>query len=120
MGLMKRWIIRSFFIGLLLLCVGGWVGSYKYASNITYEGWRRHASGYFDARSIWGKLHVDYAAHVFAGGFEDKDYWQISEGLRFHSYPAYLPDEVFTYGSGIHHFVGFGLRLGVIADPKVW
>ena len=26
-----RWIIRSFFVGLLLLFVGGWVGSYKYS-----------------------------------------------------------------------------------------
>ena len=25
---MTRWIIRIFFVGLLLLCVGGWVVSY--------------------------------------------------------------------------------------------
>ena len=34
---MKRWIIRSFFIGLLLLCVGGWGLSYVYDDFFGYE-----------------------------------------------------------------------------------
>jgi len=34
--MLLRWIIRSFFIALLLLCVGGWVGSYKYDCSISY------------------------------------------------------------------------------------
>ena len=38
---MKRWIIRSFFIGLLLLCVSGWVGSYPF-------------SVYYTAKRCWG------------------------------------------------------------------
>ena|ERR1035437_4023277 len=33
---MKRWIIRSLFVGLLLLFVGGWVESYQYEFGITY------------------------------------------------------------------------------------
>src|ERR1035437_5317203 len=33
---MKRWIIRSFFIGLLLLCVGGWVWRAYYDGTFQY------------------------------------------------------------------------------------
>src|ERR1035437_1807912 len=33
---MKRWIIRSFFIGLLLLFGGGWAVSYKFGWEIRY------------------------------------------------------------------------------------
>ncbi len=32
----RRWIIRSFFIGLLLLCVGGWVYSGTHTGEINY------------------------------------------------------------------------------------
>jgi hypothetical protein len=38
----RRWIIRSFFIGLLVLCVGGWVGSYWFGwgiSSSAQEAW---------------------------------------------------------------------------------
>src|ERR1035437_8471838 len=35
---MKRWIIRSFFIGLLLLCMIGWAWSYKYSLSVSYNG----------------------------------------------------------------------------------
>ena len=34
---MKRWIIRSFFIGLLLLCVGGWRWSYFFCESLAYQ-----------------------------------------------------------------------------------
>src|ERR1035437_5075232 len=35
---MKRWIIRSFFIGLLLLCVSGWITSILHDWDIEYRG----------------------------------------------------------------------------------
>src|SRR4051812_7154057 len=35
---MKRWIIRSFFIWVLLLCTVAWVGSYVRAALVLYNG----------------------------------------------------------------------------------
>ena len=34
----KRWIIRSFFISLLVFCVGAWVGSYSQYACVQYIG----------------------------------------------------------------------------------
>ena len=33
----RRWILRSFFLGLLLLCGAGWVASYTYTPLAMYS-----------------------------------------------------------------------------------
>jgi hypothetical protein len=39
--MLHRWIIRSFFIGLCVVCVGIWTGSYFQAVNVEYTGLER-------------------------------------------------------------------------------
>ena len=42
---MKRCIIRSLFIGLLLLCLGWWALSHRHVVDVHYQG-----------RNLWGML----------------------------------------------------------------
>ena len=55
---MKRWIIRSFFIGLLLLFVGGWAWSYHTESNINYGG-----RNFWEATCNWGNFSLGWISY---------------------------------------------------------
>jgi hypothetical protein len=56
----RRWIIRNFFIGLLLLCVGGWVWSAAHYSWITFY----HGGKNLDFSSKWGVVRVVWSENV--------------------------------------------------------
>jgi len=70
----RRWIIRSFFIGLLLLCVGGWMVSYKYDWTVLFT-----ASNQWIMRSHWGKIDLIWEKHPV---------WPYRKGWHFWSAPA--------------------------------
>jgi len=77
---MKRWIIRSFFIGLLLLCQGAWWLSLDCCRSVRYGG--RNIWG---VECSWGEIHL---------GWEKNDAgwkgWQINtEFAQDDSYPAF-------------------------------
>ena len=52
---MKRWIIRSLFIGLLLLCVGGYGFSYIRGCEVADT-----FNKVWGVQSGWGKLHLSW------------------------------------------------------------
>src|ERR1035437_9628380 len=97
----RRWIIRSFFIGLLLLCVGGWVWSYKYGWIFRYS---RHNGG--SVRSHWGKIHLTWM----------DDSWAPFPTERWHIYPAdaAIDANYIKYihnGHYSHHCLGFFITI---------
>ena len=52
---MKRWIIRSFFIALLLLFVGGWVVSYRSGYGLRYIN-----HNIWIMEGNWGKVNLEW------------------------------------------------------------
>jgi len=56
---MKRWIIRSFFIGLLLLFVGGWILSYKWSWDLSHQGYN-----FWSVGCVWGTCEINWWGHV--------------------------------------------------------
>jgi hypothetical protein len=94
----RRWIIRSFFIGLLVLCVGGWVGSYWDAGEITYSG-----RNVWYAAFHWGKLHLMWAY----------DPARANGGWDAFTRPASADtDAALIAGYGGHYYLGFFLKIG--------
>jgi hypothetical protein len=96
---MKRWIIRSFFIGLLLIVIGAWVRRYQYSSSIRYS-----RENYWDAASSGGRVHLGWvrqtANTVYPPGFMCFDLRQKNvqtDADRERFYDAF-------------YFLGFGLH----------
>ena len=79
---MKRWIIRSFFIGLLLLCVGGWATSYASWWDIEYHD-NLPTTFTWAVGSSWGRL------------------WIIRKHDVYSYFGGYLPRELETYMSSV-------------------
>ena len=98
---MKRWIIRSFFIGVLLLCVGQWVASYQYDWSIGYQGRNQ-----WSVECLWGKLHVEWWDASWT-------YLVERNGWSVHACPAYVtPDSTFIARfDGGHYCLGFLISL---------
>ena len=97
---MKCWIIRSFFIGLLLLCVGEWGLSYKYWRGITYVDHEWH---FWEAHCNWGQIHLNWYKIVSS-----------EFGWKVVAFPAESGDanDLF-YGHSYH--LGFGF-----VNEKMW
>jgi hypothetical protein len=116
----RRWIIRGFFISLLLLCVGGWVWSSKLGLEIGYCG--GHTS---DVPDMWeyrvdcvrGEIVFGWLEHFdstqplgwsFRGSNPNSIYWhedgdfylgflyQSSYGLLQIAIPFYFPTTIST------------------------
>ena len=115
---MKRWIIRSFFIGLLLLFVGGWVGSYRYSWLIAHQNQDLVSiPGYeyvsvLGVRCNWGKIqltywHADPASqpNLYPTFFEG-DGWLVHAES---SHP--LLDSAFVGQFNSDYFLGFFIEL---------
>ena len=91
---MKRWIIRSFFIGLLLLCMGGWVVTAKYQCFIAY----RHGGHAIDCNLYLGVICV-----VFVSSATGPTGWDHFVICLPHA--RFWPPELFW---DHHMFWGFG------------
>ena len=63
---MKRWIIRSFLIMLLLLFVGGWLWSYKGLVRLEYEP--SHSRTSISMENFGGKIHFAWFDRRGHGG----------------------------------------------------
>jgi hypothetical protein len=103
---MKRWIIRTFFIGLLLLFAGGWVGSYKYGWEVGYrnnntwvlevnrgridldwwDSFNIHEEQGWYGRSAYAQVPINYD-HL---GF----FWMNEAGIIWLSIPFWFPTTV--------------------------
>jgi len=92
--MIRRWIIRSFFIGLLLLCVGGWLSSYYcpiegvYHKTCTLACWTSNGYlwvGYSNPGNDYGTFVRVYRPVKLPGG-KDLDaimYYRIHHSLGF-------------------------------------
>jgi hypothetical protein len=60
----RRWIIRCFFIGLLVLCAGGWGWSYRYAWGIGYSG-----HSYWAVECARGEIYLVWVRDSVTRGF---------------------------------------------------
>jgi hypothetical protein len=49
----RRWIIRTLFIGLLLVCMVGWGGSYRYHCDLIH-----HGRNSWNVLLNWGKVNL--------------------------------------------------------------
>src|ERR1035437_2090548 len=80
---MKRWIIRSFFVGLLLLLVLVWGLSYLYVAYVEYE-----------TRSLWkvesftGYAKLEWRRYSGGGDFHDVDRGWLTSSYRYTSSSA--------------------------------
>ena len=80
---MKRWIIRSFFIGVLLLFMLVWTASYFYVVYVEYE-----------TRSLWkvesftGYAKLEWRRYSGGGDFHDVDRGWITSSYRYTSSSA--------------------------------
>src|ERR1035437_2935134 len=92
---MKRWIIRSFLIGLLLLCVGGWVGSYWCGWIIRYSNPRVGHFVLWDAESFCGKIYLWHSVYTTS-----------AEGWHFYTWRPKSFNEKYH---GMHEGGGFGI-----------
>ena len=77
---MKRWIIRSFFIGLLLLCVGGWLVSFKVGWVVGYNNVHNHNE--YEMVVHWGKIRFSFLDGHHAVAF-------VPDGWFQDTFPAY-------------------------------
>ena len=75
---MKRWIVRSFFIGLLLLSIGGWALSHKY--HLLVES--RSPERIRDAL-IW-RGEFRYLSAYWTDVFDHEWRWEFSEDFWRH------------------------------------
>ena len=105
---MKRWIIRSFFIGLLLLCVGGWAGSTASMAAVSY-GW---AHRHIVVGTTWGCVLLAWGDDAYMG---DEVGWRCEFGhadtVRFFPPGDELGD--FHLGFGYGGISNHMRRLGV-------
>ncbi len=109
---MKRWIIRSFFIGLLLLCVGGWIASYVRLARVSYMG-----EGLWTLESVNGQVALmrwpDYREKY--NWQNDKPTWRcfstISSGELHSELGDYRED---------WYFLGFGFLWNDPYQPGRW
>ena len=93
--MIKRWLFRSFFIGLLVLCVGAWVISRWWTSEFTYLGTSYDGATLADGRIGFGQNH---SPSTFRTGWHQdfrpnvRGYWSVSDlspnlhGLGFSCY----------------------------------
>jgi hypothetical protein len=100
--MVRRWIIRSFFIGLCVVCVGVWVGSYF------QEAWLEHIGPTGNAlfRIFPGSLDFDCLRSSHFSG----DQWDWNHG------PSRMTFFQWYYHSMDHHFLGFAYQRQV--DPR--
>ena len=94
---MTRWMIRSFFIGLLLLCVGGWIASYKYRWTIFSRD-----RNFWSMSCTCGRLHL--AKYQPNWVFKD---W----GVYTSPADAELDSAFFAQSHG-HYLLGFIMSTG--------
>src|SRR5690348_11346153 len=100
---MKRWITRSFFIGLLLLCMGGWVSSPYYGFGV------RHTSVVTPGSPvhIWRLRTNEEGVNLSISTMENhqlmtrRGYWSYK--IERNSHVAVPPDS----GENRSHFLGF-------------
>src|ERR1035437_8685370 len=108
---MKRWCIRSVFVGLLLLCVGGWGWSYKYGWVINYD----YGRGLSTLESVWGEIHLCwYDTSVSQSTGMPFDPMPKGEGFSASSFPC---DASFDSGRADHYRLGFVVSNDWIAIP---
>src|ERR1035437_9638047 len=74
---LKRWMIRSFFIGLLLLCVGGWGVSYAFEAMLLYVD--KTTSWNCDLELSEGRCYLN----VSSGDWPDVEGWLLLYG-KYH------------------------------------
>ena len=78
---MKRWIIRSFFIVLLLVSVGVWVWSVDCCQIVKYCG----PNNIWGIECCWGEIHIGWEKNCW-----DLRGWEIcTETAQDDSYPAF-------------------------------
>jgi hypothetical protein len=98
-----RWIIRSFFIGLLLLCLGSWLSSYLFQETLSYH--REHSTRLYRVTLVAGTCaFYSEVAELHLDGFFDG--WE-------HQQSKYDGDNTLWVG---HQFqlLGFGVSYELI------
>ena len=97
---MKRRIILSFFIGLLLLFVGEWVGSYKCWLEIDFQYSNQWNVGCF--RGKVNLLWIDKLSFIHS---------LYKQGVYVHAgpAPALIDGEAYSSYYGAFHYMGFSI-----------
>ena len=93
--MIKCWIIRSFFIGVLLVCVVVWVGSYFRSAGIAFNGAHRLAA--LDAD--WGEVHITDVASARGGSVLSPFYCGQASPAPVQTWLKYMS----------YHFLGFAV-----------
>src|ERR1035437_7952304 len=115
---MKRWIIRSFFIALLLLFVGGWVVSYQYNWGFGHEGPNSWFAGVY-----FGKLSLAWSHYRITWSHQQTDFIARQDKWFVGGRPLTASDsEVVDYINS-HSILGFAISRrdnGLLADIPFW
>jgi hypothetical protein len=97
--MVRRWLVRSFFLALLFLCVGIWAGSYWQITQISY--WRESAAG--ASVGIWRGKAVFYSYFCI----RDVDNGPVPKWSIYFNPPAVAVSDYIDGMDAKYRFAGF-------------
>ena len=106
----RRWLIRGFFLGLLVLCAGGWAASGKWWTNAGYSG----------NQSIWEIKVTKGKAWIFVFPNHVRGHYDV--GWFVNWFPITESDQFNEDGleDECQHFLGFSVMQRWSYPFEIW